>query len=65
MSKLAHSNNATMAIIASQNCGDCCGKSTICFAGEEYPCPTCRPGEFEDAATERRVDLEAMGMGLK
>lgn len=56
MSKLAHSCEATMAIIATQNCGECNGRGAVNICGADMPCPLCRPDEHAEV-------LEALGSG--
>lgn len=65
MSKLAHSCDATMSIIATQNCPDCCGRGTAWIVGSQVPCPSCRTEEYEEALLELGINpgLEALGAG--
>lgn len=70
MSKLAHSNDKTMAIISARAakeagapCPDCDDKTFIHMLGEEYPCPTCQPAAYEEQCRERRLDGGQFGAG--
>lgn len=60
MSKLAHSCDATMAIIATQNCDDCNGKGTVHLVGHEVPCPCCKTDEYQSTMEALRLS-EAVG----
>jgi hypothetical protein len=55
-----------MAIIATQNCPDCCGRGTIYLTGSQVPCPSCREDDYADALLTLGIDpaLEAVGNGM-
>ncbi len=55
MSKLAHSCDATMQIIAQQNCPECNGRGTVHIVGHDVPCPCCKSDEHDSTMEALRL----------
>ena len=54
---------AERAGLALPPCPECSGQSVIWMLGEEWPCPYCQAGAYDEQLRERRIDNGAHGAG--